>query len=158
MIRLQQLRRSPMTLAPLAFLAIPFGCGSGDAPTVAEVPPMPTVVADAPPVPPDPVPTSDPMPPSAPAILDGSIQQAAGELKAEAGRAVEGAKELRRQTKDAAEAAEGRIKGKVRDARGQVEKQVEAAEAEAKARAKTAGADARKAAEDALDNLLGAPR
>jgi nucleotide-binding universal stress UspA family protein len=132
MNRLHMSRRFPITLASLVLLALPIGCGS-DTKTTVEVPSPPTVVADAP------VPT---MPPSAemPGTVDQAVYQTAGEVKAEA-------------TKDAAD-----VKKEVRDAEGDVKKAVDETEDEAKRKAQELEAAARKSAEDALNNLLPAPK
>ena len=138
------LRRFPMTFAPLALLVGPLGCGSDSPSTpVAEAPAVPTTVdgaatarpavANTLPTPVDPAtfPPMKPLPePPAPfGQVDRDVQRTAGAVKDEA-----------------------------RDAKGGVEKAVQDAKDEADRRAKALGNDARKAAEDALDNLLGSPK
>jgi hypothetical protein len=93
----QTLRRFPVTIASLALLAIPFGCGSESAaPTSAEVPVQPPVVADgnSTPVVTDVTTIVD----QAAKTIDHDVQRTAGsidrELKGAEAQAAEGAKEL----------------------------------------------------------------
>jgi hypothetical protein len=142
MNRLHTPRRFPMTLASLALLTIPFGCGS-ETQTTVEVPAPPAVVADTQPAAgfvPTPMPGTAPGAVEPPGTVDPSVRQAAGDIKFEV-------------VKDGAEA-----KQDVRQAEGDVKKAVDETEDEAKQKAKAAEAEARKAAEDALDKLLPSPK
>jgi hypothetical protein len=139
MNRLHTPSRFPMMLASLALLVVPFGCNS-DTKTTAEVPTPPTVVVEAPAFGPAPMPGTAPGAVEPPGIIDPSVQQTASELNHDA-------------HKDAADA-----KKEVHDAEGDVKKAVGEVEGEAKDKAKEVEADARKSAEDALNNLLPAPK
>jgi hypothetical protein len=131
MKRLHLTRRLPITLASLVLLALPFGCGS-ETKTTAEVPTPPTVVVEAPPTPPTPA--------EMPGTLDAAVSQTVAELKHDA----------HDDAKDA--------KKEVGEAEGDVKKAVEETEDEAKSKAKEIEEEARKKAEDALNNLLPAPK
>ncbi len=142
MKRLHTPRRFTMTLATLALLTVPFGCGTSDTPasTSADVPTPPAAVADAPPADPGAGPT--PMAPGTglePPTVD-QVRQKTVEPRPTA-------------TQDAAEARKD-----VREAEGDVKKAVEDAEGEAKQKARAVEAEARKAADEALDKLLPSPK
>ncbi len=140
MNRLRTLRRS-WTLATLALLVAPIGCGS-DTPTTAETPATtpPVVVTDSRAgFVPTPLPGS-PLDATEPPTIDQAVRQTAGELKHKAHA-------------DAIDA-----KKEVRDAEGDAKQAVNDLEDEAKRKARELEADARKSAEEALDRLLPSPK
>ena len=137
---IKTLRRFPMSIASLALLLGPLGCGSDSPSTpVAEVPALPYVKDDVATSQPSPV-APAPMPSTAGFETPGNLDQAARTVDRDVQRTA------------------GAIKDEARDAKGEVKKAIEDAKHEADHRTEALGNDARKAAEAALDNLLGNPK